>query len=98
MTTKLEETTVDSHSSYVRLFGFYTQQNVNSAANFVFTSKTGLPCVVLVLRWVLFVPDVFVSPLSEFEQHMYGSDPRPDTGSIMQFESRRAVPQASRPP
>ena len=39
---------------YVRLFGFHTQQNVNSAANFVFTSKTGLPRVVLVLRWVLF--------------------------------------------
>ena len=70
---------------------------MNSAANFVFTSKTGLPRVVLVLRWVLFVPEIFVSPLSEFEQHMYSSDPRPDTGSLMQLESRRAVPQASQP-
>ena len=93
---KLEEKTIDSYSSYARLFGFYTQQNVNSAANFMFTSK-GLPCVVLVLRWVLFVPEIFVSPLSEFEQHMYSSDPRTDTGSLMQLESRRAVPQASQP-
>ena len=92
MTKKLEEKTIDSYSLYVRLFGFYTQQNVNSAANFVFTSKTGLPRVVLVLRWVLFVPEIFVSPLSEFEQHMYSSDLRPDTGSLMQLESRRAVP------
>ena len=68
MTKKLEEKTVDFYSSYVRLFGFYTQQNVNSAANFVFTSKTGLPRMVLVLRWVLFVPEIFLSPLSEFEQ------------------------------
>ena len=51
---------------------------VNSAANFVFTSKTGLPHVFLVLRWVLFVLEIFVSPPSEFEQHMYSSDPRPD--------------------
>ena len=72
-------------------FGFYTQQNVNSAANFVLTSKTGLPRVVLVLGWVLFVPEIFVSPLSDFEQHMHSSDPRPDTGSLMQLESRRAV-------
>ena len=64
---------------------------MNSAANFMFTSKTGLPCVVLVLRWVLFVPEIFVSPLSHFEQHMYTSDPRPDTGSLMQLESRRAL-------
>ena len=95
---KLEEKTVDFYSSYVRLLGFYTQQNVNSAANLVFASKIGLPRVVLVLRWVLFVPEIFVSPLSEFEQHMYSSDPRPDTGSLMQLESRRAVPQASQPP
>ena len=98
LTKKLEEKTIDSYSSYVRLFGFYTQQNVNSAANFVFTSKIGLPRVVLVLRWVLFVPEIFVSPLSEFKQHMYSSDRRPDTGSLMQLESRRAVPQASQPP
>ena len=88
MTKKLEEKTIDSYSSYVSLFGFYTQQNVNSAANFAFTSKIGLPRVVLVLRWVLFVPEIFVSPLSDFEQHMYSSDPRPDTGSLMQLESR----------
>ena len=96
---KLEKT-IDSYSSYVRLFGFYTQQNVNSVANFVFTSKTGIPRVVLdrVLQWVLFVPEIFVSPLSEFEQHMHSSDPSPDTGSLMQLESRRAVPQASQPP
>ena len=95
MTKKLEEKTIDSYSSYVRLFGFYTQQNVNSAADLVFT---GLPRVVLVLRSILFVPEIFVSPLSEFERHMYSSDPRPDTGSLMQLESRRAVPQASQPP
>ena len=95
---KLEEKTVDFYSSYVRLFGFYTQQNVNSAANFVFTSKTGLPRVVLVLQWVLFVPEILVSPLSEIEQHMYSSNPRPDTGSLMQLESRKAVLQASQPP
>ena len=47
---KLEEKTVDSYSSYVRLFGFYTQQNVNSVANFVFTSKIVLLREVLVLR------------------------------------------------
>ena len=98
MTKKLEEETIDCHSSHVRLSGFYAQQNVNSAANFVFTSKTGLPRDVLVLRWVLFVPDIFVSPRSEFEQHMYSSDPRPDTGSLLQLESRRAVPQASQLP
>ena len=46
----------------------------------------------------LIFPEIFVSPLSEFEQHMYSSDPRPDTGSLMQLESRRAVPQASQPP
>ena len=52
LTKKLEEKTIDYYSPYVRLLGFYTQQNVNSAANFVFTSKTGLPHVVLVIRWV----------------------------------------------
>ena len=98
LTKKLEEKTVDSYSSYVRVFGLYTQQNVNSAANFVFTSKIGLPRVVLLLRWVIFVPEIFVSPLSEFKQHMYSSDPRPDTGLLMQLESLRAVPQASQPP
>ena len=46
----------------------------------------------------LIFPEIFVSPLSEFEQHMYSSDPRTDTGSWMQLESRRAVPQASQPP
>ena len=39
----------------LRMFGFYTQQNVNSVANYVFISKTGLPRVVVVLRWVSFV-------------------------------------------
>ena len=33
LTKKLEEETIDCHSSHVRLFGFYAQQNVNSAAN-----------------------------------------------------------------
>ena len=98
MAKKLEEKTIDSYSSYAHLFGFYTQQNVNSAANFVFTSKTGLLRVALLLRWALFVPEIFVSSLSEFEQHTYSSDPRTDTGSLMQLESRRAVPQASHPP
>ena len=40
------------------------------AASFVFTSNIGLPRVVLVLWWVLFVRQIFVSPHSEFEQHM----------------------------
>ena len=44
--------TIDSYSSDVRLFGSYTRQNVNSAVNFVFTSKTGLSRVVLVLRYI----------------------------------------------
>ena len=69
------------------MFGFYTQQNVNSAAHYVFTSKTGLPRVVLVLRWVSFVPEIFDSPLSEFEQHMYSSDTRPDTGTGRNFKN-----------
>ena len=43
----------------------------------------------------LIFPEIFVSPLSEFEQHMYSSDPRTDTGSLMQLESNGAVPQAS---
>ena len=66
LTKKLQEKAIESSSSYVRLFGFYAQQNMNSAANFVFTSNTaGLPRVVLVLRWVLFVPEMsFVSPLT----------------------------------
>ena len=46
----------------------------------------------------LIFPEIFVSPLSEFEQHMYSSDPRTDTGSLMQLESSKAVPQASQPP
>ena len=40
LTKKLEEKAIESSPSYVRLFGFYARQNVNSAANFVFTSKT----------------------------------------------------------
>ena len=40
------------------------------AASFVFTSNIGLPRVVPVLRWVLFVRQIFVSPHSEFEHHM----------------------------
>ena len=43
-------------------------------------------------RWALFVPEIFVPLLLEFEQNMYSSDFRPDTGSLMQLESRRAVP------
>ena len=49
----------------------------------------------------LIFPEIFVFPLSKFEQleqHTYSSDPRPDTDSLMQLESRRAVPQASQPP
>ena len=41
--------------------------------------------------------EISVSPLSEFEKRIYSSDPGPETGSLMQFESRRAVPQASQP-
>ena len=44
---KLEEKTIDSYSSYILLFGFYTQQHL--AANVVFTLKIGLPRVVPVL-------------------------------------------------
>ena len=78
---------------------FLATLNVNKpAASFVFTSKIGLPRVVPVLRWVLFVRQIFVSPHSEFEQHMYSSDPSPVTVSFMQSESRRAAPQASQPP
>ena len=71
---------------------FLATLNVHKpAASFVFTSKIGLPRVVRVLRWVLFVRQIFVSPHSEFEQHMYSSDPSPDTVSFMQLESRRAA-------
>ena len=89
LTKKLEEKTIDSYPSYIRLFGFYTQRNVNSA---------GLPRVVLVLRWVLFVPEIFVSPHSEFEQHMYSSDPRPDSGSSMQLSHRLQSPHSKPQP
>ena len=66
---KLEEKTIDSYSSYILLFGFYTQQHL--AANVVFTLKIGLPRVVPVLRWVsIFLQQIFVSSHSEFEQHM----------------------------
>ena len=64
----------------------------------MFTSKTVLPRVVQVLQWVLFITEIFVSPLSEFEQHMYSSDARPDPGLLNQLENRGAVPQASQPP
>ena len=53
---------------------------MNSAANFVL--ETGLPHVVVVLRWVLliyFVPEIYVSPLSDFEKHIYSSDPGSET-------------------
>ena len=46
----------------------------------------------------LIFPEIFVSPLSEFEQYMYSSDPRTDTGSLMQLVSNGAVPQASQSP
>ena len=65
---------------------------MNSAANFVFTSKIGLPRVVPVLRWVLFVRQIFVAPHLEFEQHMHSSHPRPDTVSLTQLESRGVCP------
>ena len=97
MTKKLEEKTIDSYSSHVRLFGFYTQQNVNSAGNFVYI-KDWSPSRGSGATMGLIFPEIFVSPLSEFEQHMYSSDPRPDTSSLMQLESRRAVPQASQLP
>ena len=42
--------------------------------------------------------NIRLSTLSEFEQHMYSSDPRPDSGSLMQLKSRKAVKQASQPP
>ena len=76
---------------YLKHTKFYLEHKASSV---VFTSKTGLPRVVLVLRWVLFVLKIFVSPLSEVVQHTYSSDPRGDTGALMQLESRRAVPQA----
>ena len=77
---------------------FLATLSVNKpAASFVFTSKIGLPRVVPVLRWVLFVRQIFVSPHLESEQHMNSSDPSPDTVPFMQLESRRAAPQASQP-
>ena len=94
---KLEEKTIDSYSSYVPFFGFYTPQNVNSAATFVFKSRL----VSLAWFWCYVdhtFPEMFISPLSEFEQHMYSSDPRPDTGSSMQLEIHRTVQQASESP
>ena len=68
---------------------------MNSAVNFVLTLNIRLPRVVLVR---LIAPEIFVSSHPEFERHMYISDPRPDTGSLMQLESRRDVPQTSQPP
>ena len=60
--------------------------------------RLSLPRVVPVLRWGIFVRKIFVSPYSEFEQHMYSSDLRTDTVSFMELDSRRAVPQVSQPP
>ena len=99
LTKELEENAIESSSSYVRLFGFYARQNMNSAANFVFASKTS---VSLAWFWCyggsyLFQKYSSLHSLSEFEQHMYSSDPRRDTGSLMQLESRRAAPQVSQP-
>ena len=71
---------------------------MNSVANFVFYIKDWSPSRGSGATVGLIFPEIFVSPLSEFEQHMYSSDPRTDTGSLMQLESRRAVPQASQPP
>ena len=68
---------------------------MNSAAKFVW--ETGLQHE-LVLQWVFLVPEmteIYVSPLSEFEKRIYSSDPGLETGSLMQLESCRAVPQAS---
>ena len=67
---------------------------------FLYTAKCEFSSKLLfyIKDWSLIFPEIFVSPLSEFEQHMYSSDPRTDTGSLMQLESRRAVPQASQPP
>ena len=52
LTKKLEERTIDSYSSYVRLFGFYTQQNVNSAANFVLETGNLVPRAIPLKKWV----------------------------------------------
>ena len=72
-----EEKATDSYSSYVLFFGFCIQQNVNSAANFVsFHQRRVVPVLPVGL---ICSTNIFVSPLSEFEQHMYSSDPRPDT-------------------
>ena len=98
MTKKLEEKTIDSYSSYVRLFGFYTQQNVNSVVKFML--ETGLQHELVLLAVGILCSrkaEISVSPLSEFEKRIYSSDPGPETGSLMQFESRRAVPQVSQP-
>ena len=94
LTKKLEERTIHSYSASLVWF-LYTAK-CDSAANFVL--ETGLPRVAVVLRWVLFVPEIYVSPLSEFEKHIYSSDPGPETDSLMQLESRSAVPQASQAP
>ena len=39
----------------------------------------------------LFVLEILVSPPSEFEQHMYSSDPRPDTGSLNHCRSEFGI-------
>ena len=87
LTKKLEEKTVDRFLFFIcsLVWFLYTAkcQNVNVL---VFSGATvGLICSTNI-------------PPSEFEQHMYRSDPRPDTVSLMQLESRRAVPHASRYP
>ena len=63
---------------YLKHTKFYLEHNSSFIYSFV----------VLVLLWVLFVSEIFVSPISEFEQHMNSSNPRPNTGSSMQLESR----------
>ena len=70
------------------LVSIHSKMSIQQQTSCLHQSKTGLPRVVLLLRWDLFVPEIFVSPLSEFEQHLYSSNPRPDTGSLY---SRRAV-------
>ena len=60
---------------------------MNSVVNFVFTSKT--PSRGSGATVSLIFPEIFVSPLSAFEQHMYSSDPRPDTGSLIRLEKNK---------
>ena len=71
-------------------------------ANCEFSSKLfyikGLPRVVLLLRWVLFFQKYSSLHSRSLNNICTVAIPGQILGSLMQLESRRAVPQASQPP